>query len=148
MSFVHLGAGIDKRTASAVIAQSHQDGLGKLAQVTSDDTVHNLVLDPQTLQIASLICSVISVLVTLRNEILKAAKEHKLTAERFEQVLKDELLKAGLVNFDILSFQGFSAMADGRERCRFDVKDKLTGNIHAFALMSNGSGYELSKVAG
>jgi len=148
MISVNLGAGIDKRMASAAIAQSHQNGLGKLAQVTADDTVHNLVLDPQTLQIASLICSVISVLVTLKNEILKTAKERKLTAERFEQVLKDELLKVGLVDFDIVSFQGFSAMADGSERCRFDVKDKLSGNIHAFALMSNGSSYELSKVAG
>jgi len=147
MISVHLGSGIDRRTAGAVVAQIHKDDLVKAASVTADEVVHNLVLDPPTMQLVSLICSMISLLVTLKRELVQGIEKRKLTAERFETVLKDELLKFGLVNFKVVNVRDFSELEKSGS-CRIEVVNNETGESQVFALRSSHFGYELSKAAG
>jgi hypothetical protein len=146
MIAIHLGVGIDRKTAGAVIAQISKGDLAGSAVVTADDVVNNLVIDPVAIALSSLVCSIVSVLIGLRRELREASAKSKWTADRFEAALRDELLKLGVVSFRIVELRNFSNLQDGGS-CQVMVEDSASGTVQAFAIRSSGAGYELSKVA-
>src|SRR6267142_2552299 len=139
MIAIHLGVGIDRKTAGAVIAQINQSDLAGSVVVTADDVVNNLVIDPVAIALSSLVCSIISVLIGLRRELREASAKSKWTADRFEGALRDELLKLGVASFRIVELRNFSNLQDGGS-CQVRVEDNASGAVQAFAIRSSGAG--------
>lgn len=146
MVAVHLGMGIDRKTAGAVIAQISQSDLANAAEVTADDVVNNVTLDPVVIQLSSLVCSLVAVLIAIKRETREVSAKNRWSVSRFEAALKDELIKLGVVGFRVVEVRNFVDLESGGS-CQVVIETSASGARQAFAIRASGAGYELAKIA-
>ena len=116
--------------------------------IASEQPTVGLPLDLDTLsKFAGLIISVISLCLTIHREIGSNSEKSRWTAERLQQLLKDELLALNVREYEIVAIQDFERLRSRSERpCTLVARDKDSGrNVTLYVFYDGSSSYTISR---
>lgn len=116
---------------------------GKAVSVLPFDTELEFGLDPGALTpIASLVIAVAGLCVQIRREMKAANSAKGWTSERFQTVMRTELLRHGVIEFNAPEVENFQSLLTRDARpCRVRVQDAKTGAQISLYVFSDGEVY-------